>query len=272
MEISDEEYKSLITVIKTKYNIDFSNYEPKSFRRRLARAIGVFKLDGVHGLWAKLLSDRDFIFDLIDQLTVGLTTLFRDPIMWSDLKTILRLEYSKAPVKVWHAGCSTGEEVYSMGITMREAGVVENARVLATDLNNSSIVHAKKGEYNKSYFKDFYANYSEFNKMRRLESYLLDNSPETNGIKFNTDLISHVEFDQRNLVEFTTKEKFDIIFCRNVMIYFDDEMKRKLLDDFYNKLNKGGKFIVGFYDSILPIIDHSKFEMVNERNKIFQKI
>ena len=272
MEISDAEYDSLVTVIKTKYDIDFGNYEPKSFKRRLVRAIGVFKLDGVHGLWSKLLVDRDFIFELIDQLTVGLTTLFRDPIMWSDLKTILRLEYSKSHVKVWHAGCSSGEEVYSMAITMKEAGVVANARVLATDLNNSSIECAKKGIYHKSYFKDFSENYKQYNKIRNLKSYLLDKNPEENGIKFDISLIDHVEFDQRNLLELTTDENFDVIFCRNVMIYFDDEMKKKLLNDFYNKLNKNGKFIVGFYDSILPIIDHSKFKMINERNKIFQKI
>jgi chemotaxis protein methyltransferase CheR len=120
--ISDEELKSLTSAINQRHGIDFGCYETKSLKRRVTRAMGVFKLNSIHELWIKILKDREFIYPLMDEISVGLTAMFRDPVLWRRLRTLLGAEWKlKNELSIWHAGCSTGEEVYTMAIVVREA-------------------------------------------------------------------------------------------------------------------------------------------------------
>ena len=269
VELTDEELNSLTRVILTRYGIDFTSYETGSFKRRVARAISVFNLDSIHSLWVKLLKERDFIYPLIDELTVGMTAMFRDPVLWISLKKLLRNDQEKESIHIWHAGCSTGEEVFTMGILLDDLNLTTQAKALASDLNQGAIKVAREGKYSKQLINEYIQNFREYNPVKRFESYYM---PNGDSVCFHPELIRHVEFRNHNLVMDKMEQKFDIIFCRNVMIYFDTTTKLRLLQQFYDCLNPGGYFIIGFYDALVPLMDESKFDFFDLNAKIFKKI
>ncbi len=269
MEITDEELNSLNRVILTRYGIDFTTYEPNSFKRRVARAISVFKLESVHGLWVHLLKDRDFIYPFIDELTVGLTAMFRDPVLWLALKRDVLRTFQQPTLNIWHAGCSTGEEVFTMGIVLADTNLAGKAQALATDLNQKAIKQAKEGIYDSMVLDEYTKNFCEYNPIKRFTTYY---TLQEKVAIFDNNFIRHVQFRHHNLVMEKMNQKFDIIFCRNVMIYFDTTTKLRLLEQFHQCLNEGGFFIIGFYDALVPLIDNKMFEIYNIEAKIFRKV
>lgn len=272
VEISLEELDALCNAIKQRHGIDFTQYESASFARRVSRAIDYFKMDNLMTLWAKILADRDFMFDFVDAITVGMTSLFRDPQFWRTLKTKIVMTELKnvRNINIWHAGCSTGEEVYSFGILLQDCGVQDKYRALATDLNRNSIEACKKGAYDTLTLTQNERQLKEYNPFKQLKNFY-DLSGERSYV-MKPDLVKHVDFKVGNLTADPIRQKFDVIFCRNVMIYFDDDLKKSLINKFYDALNPGGFFIIGFFDSLVNLIDKDKFEFFDLGAKIFRKI
>ncbi|MBL6447105.1 protein-glutamate O-methyltransferase CheR [Fulvivirga sp. 29W222] len=270
IEITDEELNSLTSAIMTRHGIDFTCYEPKSLKRRVSRALSIFKLNSVHDLWLKILNERDFVNPFINELSVGLTEMFRDPFFWQKLATLLpALIHEKGNINVWHAGCSSGEEVYTLSIILRELGLEGKVDALATDINTNAIQQAKKGKYHQMKFKDYNYNYLQYhNNGSGLSQYY-----SNDGLyrTMQQELVKHVIFEKNNLITDTIQQKFDIIFCRNVMIYFDIEAKKMVLEKLHNNLNPGGLLIIGFFDALIPIIDKARFQIFDLNNKIFKK-
>jgi chemotaxis protein methyltransferase CheR len=268
--LSDEELKSLTDAIHQRHGIDFSCYEPKSLKRRVVRALHIFQFGSVHELWVRILRDHSFIYPFMDEISVGLTAMFRDPVLWKQMRSLLTNELAaKKELSVWHAGCSTGEEVYTMNIVLKESKYAKPVRVWATDISNQSIETAMKGEYHNLKLSEYDQNYRQFNPASSLNKYFREGQ---DSIAMDNSLISHVNFQHHNLIKDPVDKKFDIIFCRNVMIYFDNNTKFKLFEKFHEALNPGGLFIIGFYDAILPLVDASKFKVANLEAKIFQKV
>lgn len=272
IEISDEELRSLTDAIKQRHGIDFSGYETKSLRRRLIRTLSVFNLGSIHELWMKILREHDFIYPFLDEISVNLTALFRDSKLWKTLeKDILNARFlNNETLSIWHAGCSTGEEVYSMGIVLQELNIQYKAKAWATDISNKSLQIAQNGEYHLMKLPEYSKNLNDYKLNRNLKSYLGD-AILSDHFKLKENLISHVEWDHHNLISDDFNKKFDIIFCRNVMIYFDVNSKIKLFKKFYDSLNPGGILIIGFYDAVLPLIDSIDFEVLDMEAKIFCK-
>lgn len=268
--ISDEELKSLTDAIYQRHGIDFSCYEPKSLKRRVVRALHVFGLSAIHELWIRILKDRSFIYPFMDEISVGLTSMFRDPVLWNRLLLILTQEWSeKKQLSIWHAGCSTGEEVYTMGIVLKESGFTGHVRTLATDISNQAMETARRGEYHKAKVDEYDHNYRQFRGGGTIRTYCVEND---NQSRMDPALIRHVTFDYHNLITSPFTGTHDIIFCRNVMIYFDTNAKIKLFEKFYNALNPGALFIIGFYDAVLPMVNTSMFRIFDADAKIFQKV
>lgn len=268
--ISDEELKSLTDAIHKRHGIDFSCYEPKSLKRRVIRALHIFKLNAIHELWIKILKDRSFIYPFMDEISVGLTSMFRDPVLWRRLRQLLRDEWSeRKAISLWHAGCSTGEEVYTMGILLAESVYSKAITAQATDISNQAMETARKGEYHKMKLEEYGQNYLQFNPAGNIRKYYTE---KDNFAYMDPGLIRHVTFEYHNLITDPFARKYDIIFCRNVMIYFDNHAKAKLFEKFYEALNPGGLFIIGFYDAVLPMVDAAKFKVLDMDAKIFQKV
>lgn len=269
--VTDEEMKSLSRAVLMRYGIDFTNYEPKSFKRRIAKVIESYGIESINALWMKILRDPNFIYEFIDGITVGLTELFRNPGFWQELrdKTLPSLHH-KGTVNVWHAGCSTGEEVFSLGILLRETMYPFNVKAWATDINRQSVDDAKNGRFYKAIFNKYDKNYQDFSrKSQGLDSFI--RKEDDLNFFLERSLVSHVNFGLHNLVTDKAEEKFDIIFCRNVLIYFDKTLQERVLKMFNERLNDGGYLILGYYDSN-PNSFGSLFNVVNPATKTYQKI
>ncbi|MGC4021112.1 MAG: protein-glutamate O-methyltransferase CheR [Cyclobacteriaceae bacterium] len=269
IEVTDEEIAALTQSILTRYGIDFTCYEPKSLRRRINRILSLFDLKSIHELWKKFLFDGDFIKVFMNEISVGMTSMFRDPVLWKALKRKLNTEFhSRDSLSIWHSGCSTGEEVFSMGILLRETNLAHKATAYCTDINEAALQEARNGMYHKIKMIENEASYVEYNSKSDFQKYY---TPDNKHAQMDLSLIKHANFQYQNLITDTYPKGFDIIFCRNVMIYFDTPAKLKLLDKFYQSLRPGGYFIIGFFDTMGHLMDDSKFKLVDETAKIFQK-
>lgn len=270
IQVTEEEVSALAHAILKRHGIDFTCYEPKSLRRRVIRAISVLGFTSIHEMWVQILKDQNFIHRFMDEVSVGLTAMFRDPILWKTLKNHLPKIYERnGGVDIWHAGCSTGEEVYTMGMVLEETQGLKHSKALATDISLEAINTAKKGEYHKIKLIEYEKNYKEYNVFGNFSKYY---TRTESAAQFGSHLINHVDFRYHNLITDECVGKFDIVFCRNVMIYFDNPAKTKLMERFHRVLKPGGLFIIGFYDAVLPMIDTSRFGLVDLDAKIFKAL
>lgn len=268
-DVTEEEMNSLTQSILTRYGIDFTCYEPKSLRRRIIRVMNIFDMKSVHDLWVQFLRDTKFVQVFMNEISVGMTSMFRDPILWRNLKVRIKSDSKfKSSFSVWHAGCSTGEEVYSFGILLKELNMLEKTKALATDFNVNAIEEAKNGVYHKIKMIENETNYRSFNGLQNFANYYTSDSKNA---KMNPELISHATFHYQNLITDVYPKGFDLIFCRNVMIYFDTIAKNRILARFYDSLNPGGYLIIGFFDTMSHLMEGNQFQVVDEAAKIFQK-
>lgn len=268
-EVTDEEVKALTQSILTRYGLDFTGYEPKSLRRRIMSVLNSQGFQSIHELWVRFLRDSSFVYTFMNGISVGMTSMFRDPVLWKTLKNKLRFDYrDQQSLSIWHAGCSTGEEVYSMGILLKETNLTHKVKAYATDINQDAIQTAQSGVYHKIKMVENENNYREYNTFGDFSRYYSDAEKE---VTMHPDLISHVSFRYHNLITDSVPETYDIILCRNVMIYFDNQAKNKLLHKFYESMAPGGLFIVGFYDAPIHLIDETKFDLIDPEAKIFRK-
>lgn len=270
ISVTDQEMVSLTQVVKKRFGIDFTCYEPKSLKRRISRALTVLELESVNTLWIKLLRDSHFIKLFIDELSVNLTAMFRDPILWKSLRFKVTKEYKAVDkIRIWHAGCSTGEEVFSMSIVLKEANLFSKTRLLATDISSGAIESARQGIFHRAKLDEYSNLYKAYNTIARFEKYY---TLSESSFHMDQQLLRNVRFEEHNLISNTMGRKFDIIFCRNVMIYFDNATKRRLLRTFYDCLAEGGFLIIGFYDTLFPLIDQDQFRFYDLPAKVLRKV
>ena len=269
-EISNEELKALTAAIKSRYDIDFTNYESKSLKRGFARLISKNGMDSLLDLWGKVIRDRDFFIGCIDDLTVNLTELFRNPDFWVKLhdEVVEDIKSKHRKINMWHAGCSTGEEVYSMAVVLGDKNLLHRTKTWATDLSSKALSKAMEGKYPTTLISKYekgLINYLPHKKMD--DMFKMENNHMTVKDKYK----KHIDFRQHNLVQDQVEEKFHIVFCRNVMIYFDDKLKMKVLNLIYDSLEEDGYFIIGYYD-MLPEAGKELFKLYDAKTRIYQKI
>lgn len=267
-EISDAELDSLTNAIKTRYGIDFTNYEKASLKRGFIRLIQKQELGNIMGLWSKIMKDKEFLLHYIDDLTVNLTELFRNPEIWIKLKEdVLPKLQANPKLDFWHAGCSSGEEVYTMATVLQDRNLLHKSTTLATDLSTKILEQAVKGEYSNILVNRYSKSCKQYCPNTKIEDWFEVNEHYS---KIKEKYKKHIQFLRHNLVNEPMNKKFDIIFCRNVMIYFDDVLKMKVLNLFHSSLKEGGFFIIGYYD-MLPIEHRNLFELYDSTTRLYRK-
>ena len=196
--------------------------------------------------------------------------MFRDPSMWVELKKELeeRVQDNRT-IRIWHAGCSTGEEVYSMAIMLKEMGLLDKVRVFSTDINENVLNIAKQGVYSSKDVEINSANYKKYNSEGDFSKYYID---EGNSIRMDDTLISSVNFRNHNLTSLESFSKFDIVLCRNVMIYFDKVLQNKVFDLFHQSLYKQGVLVLGARESMVWCSISSKYKLINEKERLYLKV
>lgn len=271
IEITDEEMRSIQDAIMKRYGIDFFNYEPKSFKRRLQRIYRKFNFKSSFDLWTRTLKDKEFVHEFINEVSVGLTSLFRDPEFWQYLKGVCKTHYSdQYRVKVWHAGCSSGEEIYTSAIMWDELGFTGKVKSMATDISSNALSQAESGKIIQAKLQEYKRNLKLYNPNTNLDTYF---EREPDGVILKSNYLEKVTFKNSNLImDDYGEHQYDIIFCRNVLIYFDGPAKEKIIAKIYRALKPGGFLILGFLDNMLSYLDDDKFEYFDLRQRVFRKI
>ena len=254
--------------INNRYGLDFTNYERTSLKRGIIRLMLKHNMESIIELWSVVLRDNEFFQNAIDDLLVNLTELFRNPDVWIKLRDIVIPEIENKSLKIWHAGCSTGEEVYTMNIVLETLGLLNKSKLTATDLSTKALNSAKKGDYSLITLKQYLVPFLKFFPNRNMEDYFdFQDKHATIKSKYK----ANVTFKKHNLVMDQMEDKFDIIFCRNVMIYFDDALKKRVLDLLYGCLKDDGYLVIGYYD-IMPEYGKTKFGIYDVKTRIYRKL
>lgn len=269
-EIDIADLRRISELIYQKYNYDFRNYAMSSFKRRVQRILELKKLT-VDTLIRKLNDQPHFIHEFLDELTVNVTEMFRDPGFWRVMREeiIPSILLNHKQFKIWHAGCSSGEEVLSMAILLKEMGIHQNVQLYATDLDVNILEKAKTATYPLKNMDLNEKNYIRFQGAGSLKDYY----HEENGMAvFNRDLLSTVTFRKHDLVLGEVFNKFDLILCRNVMIYFNQTLQNEVLKKFHESLFKYGYLAIGSKESLIWCDYANRFIVVNNEEKIYKKI
>ncbi|MFN8436957.1 MAG: protein-glutamate O-methyltransferase CheR [Cytophagales bacterium] len=270
IEISD--IKTLCTEIHQRYNYDFSNYALSSFKRRVIRFIDLYKIPTTSVLIEKIKTDPTFFNKFLNELTVNVTEMFRDPSLWRELKEKVfpTLFATHENIKIWHAGCSSGEEVYSMCILLKENGWLDRAKIFATDIDNNILEKAKNPKYNVKTMHDINdKNYIRFEGKTALSDYY----KIENGLAvMDTSLVKNVTYRTHDLVKSGAFNKFDIILCRNVLIYFNQQLQNEVFKLFHESMFNYSYFIIGSKESMIWCDVAHKFITVNQEEKIYRRV
>lgn len=263
--------KRISELIYERYNYDFRNYALSSFKRRVVRFLELKKLS-LPCLLHKLTATPPFIHEFIDELTVNVTEMFRDPGFWRVLRqeVLPVLRRKNNPLRIWHAGCSSGEEVVTMCILLREMGVLEEASITATDLDINMLKRAASAAFP---LKNLALNEKNYRAFAGAGSTLGDYYAEKDGCAvFDASLIHSVSFGHHDLVLGPVFNTFDLILCRNVMIYFNHNLQNDVLKKFHESLDKEGYLCVGTKESLIGCDYGNRFTVVNNDEKIYKKI
>jgi chemotaxis protein methyltransferase CheR len=262
--------KLIIEAVKKKYGIHLQCFEPKSLQERIIKAVYLFNVRSVEDIETRIFTDQAFSYAFLDEISIGLPSMFKGALQWKRIREIVKdADYGDRPLKIWHAGCSTGEEVFTMAIVLKESGIKRPYFVWATDINDESIETAKMGEYDKLRIDEFSKNYLIYQADGRLSKYY---KPLKHTIKFDPKLISIVSFEYHNVFEDSLERKFDFIFCRSMMVYLDENAKQLLLEKFHSSLEQGGCLIIGSSDQALKMNDKKRFDTYDSEAKIFAKV
>lgn len=251
-----------VEVLRSCSAYDLSDYSDKSLRRRLDKLLEDEHLQEDE-LLARIQRDPLYAEHVVNTITVNTSELFRDPPMWQALRVRMLAQYAKqSTVNIWHAGCSRGQEVYSMLILLEEMGLFDRARVYASDINGLMLALAAQGEYrfrfNLSYLDNFDQvvnvnplNYEERPSVSYSKYIAIDRDRDV--MRMDDRLRSKPVFRQNDLVrcENPFYVKFDIIFCRNVIIYFNSQLQNRLFEFFHRHLYPGGILVLGHHEMIL---------------------
>lgn len=269
-DIDIADLKRIAELIYQKHNYDFRNYAMSSFKRRVLRILELKKLS-VDALLKKLTENPPFINEFLDELTVNVTEMFRDPGFWRIMREeiIPSILLNHKQFKIWHAGCSSGEEVLSMAIMLKEMGIWQDVQLFATDLDTAILERAKSATYSIKNMELNEKNYIRFQGTSSIKNYY----KEENGMAvFNKDLLANVTFRKHDLVLGEVFNKFDLVLCRNVMIYFNQTLQNEVLKKFHEGLFKYGYLAIGSKESLIWCDYANRFIVVNNEEKIYKKI
>ncbi len=246
--IKDDEIELIINDVLELYGYDFSQYSRASLKRRINRLCIIDKFTSFAELRYKIKSNKSYIKRFVEEVTVNVTEMFRDPLFYKMLRTEILPQLGTYPhIRIWHAGCSSGEEVYSMAILLKEANLFDKSLIYATDINPSVIEKASKGMFPLNQMKQYSENYIQSGGIHDFSNYY---SANHNYAVFNEELSSKMIFALHNLVSDGSFNEFQLILCRNVLIYFDKDLQNHVFTLFNNSMEDLGYLALGSKETI----------------------
>lgn len=265
----DFEIKLLLETIYFKYRSDFRNYSMASVRRRVGLALAHFGLETVSQLQDKLLAESSFYDALLQYLTVPTSEMFRDPEYFSVLRReVMPLLATYPSVKIWIAGCSTGEELYSMAILLQEEGLLARSILYATDINPKSLAAAEAGVFSLEQVRKFTGNYQKSGGRAAFSDYY---KVEGDRAIFQPTLRAGVVFADHSLATDSTFAEVQLVSCRNVLIYFNRELQDRAFTLFRDSLAHRGFLALGSKESIRFSGLSSDFDDFSVKTRVYRK-
>lgn len=270
MELAKENLESFLMTIRLKYGYDFSGYSKNSFLRRMNRFMNIFQIPDLEMLSAKIMEDEFFFGKFLEEITVNITEMFRDPPFYRALRDKVLPELKTYPyARIWDAGCSTGEEPYSLSILLHEEGLKARSRIYATDINRKVVSQAAEGIFNIQDIIHYTTNYHLIEGKQAFSDYY--------HAKYNRAIIEdfikkNIVFSVHNLATDGSFNEFNLIVCRNVLIYFDRQLQEKVFKLFFESLSMFGYLALGNKESLTLSNYSDCFEVVDRAQKIYRKI
>ena len=259
----------IIEAIFKKYGYDFRGYAKASIRRRITNVLIKEGFATYSDMLHSLLYDEAFFNVLLKEMTVNVTEMFRDPKVYRTIRTtVLQRLKHRNPLKVWNAGCSTGEEAYSMAIILLEEYMFPKFQIYATDIDERVLKDAKRGIFDLKKMRDFTGNFQLGGGVESFSDYF---TSRYDHAKISDQLKAQIVFFNHNLVTDSIFNEIDLILCRNVLIYFGAELQERVFKLFWESLSPGGILCLGSKESLMFSAYAEKFEVLDAKHKIYIK-
>ena len=269
-DVDEIELSLLLEGVFRRYGFDFREYAPASLRRRIWRRMHAEGLETISALQNRLLHDPDCMERLLLDLSINVTAMFRDPAFYRSFREkVVPLLRTYPFTRIWVAGCSTGEEVYSLAILLQEENLSERTRIYATDINESVLERARAGVFPLDKMREYTQNYIKAGGTQAFSEYYL---AKYDGAQFQRSLVENVVFAQHNLVSDRSFNEFNVIVCRNVMIYFDRALQDRVHRLFYESLVTFGVLGLGAKESIRFSPYGDSFEALDPSERLYRKV
>jgi chemotaxis protein methyltransferase CheR len=270
LELETVELQLLLEGVYRRYGYDFREYALASLRRRVWRRVHEERLSSITALTERVLHDPACMARLLGDLSINVTAMFRDPRFYVAFTEHVVPQLRTYPfTRIWVAGCSTGEEVYSLAILLSENGLYDRTRIYATDINQTVIEQAREGVYPLDRMREYTDNYIRAGGQRAFSEYYV---AAYSGALFDRRLGENVVWAQHNLAQDASFNEFNVILCRNVLIYFDRTLQNRVHRLFYESLARFGTLCLGNKESIRFSAYESSYEEIDGEARLYRRI
>lgn len=268
-DIEQLEMRLLLEGIFLRYGYDFRNYAQASLKRRVWKAVESEGLSSLPAFLEKIVRDTECMERFILTMSVDVTAMFRDPGFFKAFRVRVVPYLKTLPfIRVWHAGCSTGEEVFSLAILLKEEGLLDKTRLYATDMNEAVLRKAREGIFSLDKLKEHTANYLAAGGKGEFSKYY---TAKYGGVRLHSDLVVNAVWAQHNLVTDSSFNEFHVIFCRNVMIYFNRDLSARVHKLIYESLAVSGILGLGSKESLRFTPFEPNYEAIDEPERLYRK-
>lgn len=268
-EIDTIEMDLLLEGILRRYGYDFRHYAQASLKRRLRRSMQRADLEQTSQMIPMVLHDEEFFDALLRDLSITVTEMFRDPDFYQAVRRKVVPVLKTYPfIKIWHPGCATGEEVYSMAIVLQEEGFLQRSQIYATDFNTHSLKVAREGIYPLERMQKFAHNYEQSGGAASFSDYY---EARYGAARLTEPLRRNITFAYHNLVADGVFGEMNLIVCRNVLIYFDRHLQDRVLGLFSDSLCRRGFLCLGTKETVEFSTVNDRFELLSRKQKVYQK-
>ncbi|PEZ79775.1 protein-glutamate O-methyltransferase CheR [Bacillus sp. AFS017274] len=269
-EREDLEIELLLEAIYSVSGFDFRKYMRSSIKRRVENRMRLDHVRRISGMIEMVLYEKGYVEKLLKDFSINVTEMFRDPDFFKAFRLNIVPLLKKLPeIRIWHAGCSTGEEAFSMAIILKEEGLYDKARIYATDMNDEVLRHAEKGILPLNRMQSYTKNYLQAGGNQEFSEYY---TTDYQNAYLDFNLLKNIVFFQHNLVTDGSFNEFHIIMCRNVMIYFTGELQTYVNQLFYDSLCKDGFLAVGSKETLHTSSFSEDYEDFDSKERIYRKL
>ncbi|MHA6480681.1 CheR family methyltransferase [Paenibacillus sp. strain BS8-2] len=267
-QLEELEVDLLLEAIYRVRGFDFRNYLRSSLRRRIRHRMNLEGISTISSLQERILHVDGFMERLLEDFSIKVTEMFRDPAFFLTFrKDVVPLLRKHERIRIWHAGCATGEEVYSMAILLEEEGLLDRTIIYATDMSGTAIAHSKEGRFPLKRMQAYTKNYLQAGGSREFSAYYTTDHAYA---RFLPSLKERMVFAEHNLATDGSFNEFQVILCRNVLIYFTPELQRRVHGILNGSLAYEGFLVLGSKESLISP-QRGDFEELNAEHRIFRK-